>query len=196
MIGAGTLADMAVGIDLWDVARSVRAGGAVLCERRLLSMAEQLSASDASGQVEVVVPPRLTGPAPDDQALMAVAAAFWAVFSGTGAERDAALLGAAEVGPVLEEARTRYAQMDPQLVVNRVRFPEPDRAEVRFRFLLNGGPGGLGGQGEAVRRDGAWFVTRETVLGVVPGGVVSRATAHYGLLRSQGDEPKDGRPSS
>lgn len=82
------------------------APGAVLCERCLVSMAEQLDKSDASGQVELVVPPRVAGPVPDDAAATAVAAALSAVFSGTAAERDASLLGTNEVGPILEQARS------------------------------------------------------------------------------------------
>lgn len=147
-------------------------------------MAEQLGKSDASGQVELVVPPRLAGPAPDDDAATAVAAALSAVFSGTAAERDASLLGADEVGPILEQARSMYASMSPHLVISRVRFPEPDRAEVRFRFVLGGGPGGIDAQGEVVRRNGSWLVTPETVLRAVPGGM-SRVTLTAGRVDSE-----------
>lgn len=189
---------MACGVDLWDVPRSVRAGGVVLCERCLVSMAEQLDESDASGQVELVVPPRLTGPAPDDEAVTAVAAALFAVFRGTAAERTAALLGDDEVGPMLEQARNMYASMNPQLVVNRVRFPEPDRAQVRFRFVLSNGPV-IDGQGEVVRRNGSWLVTPETVLRTVP-QALSRVSLTAGTpieaSRHAPEPPNNGDPQA
>lgn len=74
--------------------------------------------------------------------------------------------------------------MSPHLVMSRVRFPEPDRAEVRFRFVLSGGPGGIDAQGEVVRRNGSWLVTPETVLRTIAGGL-SRVTLTAGPVDSE-----------
>lgn len=189
MFGQQSFSCLACGVDLWDVDRSVRAGAAVLCGHCVLSMADQLRASDATGQIDVVVQPRVSGAVPDADAVADVTAAFYAVFSGDAERRDAALLDATVAGAVLEHAQGQYANMNPRFVVNRVRFPESDRAEVRFRFVLHGGPGGIDGQGEARRRDGRWLVTAETVLGIVPGGAGRIGFERTALLTMTQREP-------
>ena len=194
MFGQQNFSCLACGVDLWDVERSVRAGGAVLCEHCVVSMADQLRASDATGQVDVVVEPRVSGAVPDSEAVAEVTAAFYAVFSGDAQARDAALLDASVAGAVLEHAQGQYANMNPRFVVSRVRFPEPDRAEVRFRFVLHGGPGGIDGQGEAWRRDGRWLVTAETVLGIVPGGAGHVGFDRTALLTITRPDPVDDDP--
>lgn len=191
MFGQQNFSCLACGVDLWDVDRSVRAGAAVLCGHCVLSMADQLRASDAIGQIDVVVQPRVSGAVPDADAVAEVTAAFYAVFSGDAAQRDAALLDASVAGAVLEQAQGQYANMNPRFVVSRVRFPASDRAEVRFRFVLHGGPGGIDGQGEAWRRAGRWLVTAETVLGIVPGGAGSIGFDRTALLTMTQREPVD-----
>lgn len=175
---------MSCGIDLWDVERYVRAGGVVACERCVDVMAQSLAAAAGGlGPIDVVVPPRLHGDAPDEAALGAVTAALFAVFGGgSAAERATTLEDAETLGPVIDQVTQQYAGFDPRLVVDRVRFPTADLAEVRFRFVLHGGPGGIDGVGQVVRRGEHWLVTRETVLTTLPGG-------HARIIASGGAAP-------
>ena len=171
MIGGSQLRCQSCGTDLWDVERYVRAGGVVACGRCLRTMSDALAATDAQGPIDVVVPPRLHGEAPDAAAVAAVTAALFAVFGGgSPEERAVAVENPETLGPLIEQVTQQYLSLDPRLVVDRVRFPDADTAEVRFRFVLHGGPGGIDASGRVLRRDGRWVVTRETVINTLPGG--------------------------
>jgi hypothetical protein len=164
---------MACGANLWDVLRHVRAGNVIVCERCLGVMSVALASGSGSGRIEVVIPPQVSGPIPDVDAVAAVVDSFLRTFGGhdEGDDRTDVMEDADELSPLLDHAgRTFGANLDPKTVIDRVRFPEPDVAKVRFRVLLRGSPDRMKFEGRAVKRRRRRLVTRSTVLSVLPGG--------------------------
>jgi hypothetical protein len=165
---------MACGLDLWDVPRHVRAGNVVVCDRCVGVMSDALEAGPDSGRIEVAIPPQVSGPVPDADAVASVIQSFTRTFHGKVEEADRraeVMEDADEVGPMLDyAARTFGANLDTRPLVDRVRFPDSNTAEVRFRILFRGSPEGMKFEGRAIRRRGRWLVTRETVVSVLPGG--------------------------
>jgi hypothetical protein len=115
------------------------------------------------------LPPRVLGPAPKDPtAVAAVEAALRAAVGGRrrpAEEMDAAMEDGDELGPLVREAGQRYPGTGLRLVA--MRFLHDDHAQVRFEILVPRlgivGPH----QGDLVRRDGRWVVTRDTILRVI-----------------------------
>src|SRR6478736_865637 len=100
--GGGGFSCMACGVDLWDVPRHVRAGNVVVCERCLGAMSDALERGAPSGRVDVVIPPRVSGPVPDDDAVASVVDAFLRTF-GNDADRNAEVMeDAEELRPMLD----------------------------------------------------------------------------------------------
>lgn len=175
--GGGGFACMACGVDLWDVPRHIRAGNVIVCEGCLEVMSEALGRGTASGRIEVAIPPKVSGSVPDGDAVASVVDSFLRTFGAATERSDEVMEDAEELRPLLDQAGRMFgANLDPKTVVDRVRFPDPDTAEVRFRVLLRGSPDGMRFEGKAVRRSGHWLVTRDTVVSVLPGGFASGAT--------------------
>jgi hypothetical protein len=175
MFAARGSACMVCGVDLWDVERYVSTGAVVICQSCVEVLKRAIDDADDTGEIEVRLPappPRVHGPAPDDEAASEIAWAFTRTFDSDEDQLDDALEDAAELGALLAQARgrvgptTRFAAR-----VDGIRFRSPDLAEVRFQILMNGNPMGSF-QGSAARRDGRWRVTRETV---------ARLLANYGV---------------
>ena len=186
--GNGAFSCMACGTDLWDVARHLRAGGVIVCDRCVGVMSDALADGPESGQIDVLIPPRVQGPVPDADAQGSVVEAFMRTFGGEAERRADFMENADELGPMLDHARNTFAaNLDPRVVVDRVRFPDPDSAEVRFRILLRGSPEGMRYEGRAIRSQGRWRVTRATVISVLPGGGVGfhRAVGQAGIVGAQ-----------
>lgn len=200
--GGGSFACMSCGVDLWDVPRHVRAGNVIVCERCVGVMSEALAGGPGSGRIEVAIPPLVSGPVPDGDAVELVADSFLRTFGGNdGDDRADVMEDAEELSPLLDHAGRAFgANLDPKTVIDRVRFPEPDVAEVRFRVLLRGSPDGMKFEGRAVRRHGRWLVTRSTVLSVIPGGGVGMGATFVGrtgtmrrdlMIQAQPPEPPE-----
>ena len=93
--------------------------------------------------------------------------------SGTSGDMSQAMIeDAKELHPYLIEARARHPSVRSSIRVERIRFTNPDKAEVRFAVVFGVGQG-IKFEGWAFRHGDRWLVTRETVaLLLAPGGVV------------------------
>jgi hypothetical protein len=153
----------------------VSAGSVVICQSCVDALKRAMDNADGSGEIEVALPappPRVHGPAPDDEAAAAIAGAFSRTFDSDEDRLDDALEDAVELGALLAQARGRAGPAASFAArVDGIRFRSPDLAEVRFQILMNGNPMGSF-QGSAARRDGHWRVTRETI---------TRLLANYGI---------------
>lgn len=159
---------MVCGTDLWDVERYASAGAVVICQACVDVLKRAMDDADGTGEIEVTLPPRVHGDAPDAEAAMCVARAFVRTFGSEYDDLDDYLEDAAELGPLLRQGAVRFgpaAHFTGR--VNALRFPRPDVAEVRFQILMNGNPTGWQFEGTAARRDGKWRVTRDTVARVL-----------------------------
>jgi hypothetical protein len=154
------------GRDLWDVERHVASTSARICEECVKACQRAIGeAADqgVSGHEPLRLPPRVFGAQPpDDAAVSAVAEAFTVAIGGTGTEEERArhLEDGALLAPLLGRARARYPQ-SVGVVVQRVRFVAPARAQIRFAVLLDRTEIPL--EGEAVQQDGHWRVSRATI---------------------------------
>ena len=111
----------------------------------------------------------------------AIARAFVRTFDSDEDQLDDDLEDAVELGALLAQARGRgWLTASFAARVDGIRFRSPDRAEVRFQILMNGNPMGSF-QGSAVRRDGHWRVTRETIARLLANYGI-RGTAPAGLI--------------
>jgi hypothetical protein len=164
---------MVCGADLWDVARYVSAGSVVICQSCIDVLKTAMDRAQGDGETEVVIPPRVHGAVPDDDAAAAVAKAFTMTFGSQFDDLDHYLEDATELGALLAEGARRHGGGSQYSArVDAIRFPRPDTAEVRYQIVMNGGPAGFPFQGSAVRRDGHWRVTRETVARALSGAGV------------------------
>ncbi|MBV8951211.1 MAG: hypothetical protein JOZ99_10075, partial [Actinobacteria bacterium] len=121
-----------------------------------------------TGKTEVTLPPRVHGPAPDDEAPAAVAKAFAQTFGSGAVVSNDYVEDAEEMAGYIGQAGSRYGPLTQFTVrIDAIRFPDPDIAEVRFQMVMNAGPSGFPFQGAARRRDGTWRVTRDTVARVL-----------------------------
>jgi hypothetical protein len=140
----------------------------VVCQSCVDVLKRAMDDAVGTGETEVIVPPRVHGPVPDDDAAMAVATSFVLTFRSGYDQLDDHLEDPTELGPLLEQAgaqRSSGGQYSAR--VDAIRFPQPDRAEVRYQILQNGGPAGFAFQGSAILRDGHWLVSRETITRVL-----------------------------
>jgi hypothetical protein len=161
--------------DVWDVGRYVSAGGIAICDACVEDASRALRRAAARGESEATMPPRFYGSRPYDEAPDEIAAAFDGLF-GDGPDKPSLALvleDAAELAPYLVEAQQRHPNMSVRARVTAVRFVSADRAEVRFKIELGPGGGGLPFEGQAIRRDGRWLVTRETFGKVLARGGVT-----------------------
>ena len=127
-----------------------------------------MDAAQGDGETEVLVPPRVHGPAPDEDAALAVANAYVLTFRTGYSDLDDYLEDADELGVLLEHSgRQRGGGSQYSARVDAIRFPRPDAAEVRYQIMTNGAPTGFAFEGTASRRDGKWRVTRETIARVL-----------------------------
>jgi hypothetical protein len=164
---------MVCGADLWDVGRYVSAGSVVICQSCVDVLKTAMDRAQGDGETEVVIPPRVHGPVPDDDAASAVAKAFTMTFGSQYDDLDDYLEDTDELGPLLAEGARRHGGGSQYSArVDAIRFPHPDTAEVRYQIVMNGGPAGFPFEGTAIRRDGCWRVTRETVARALSGAGV------------------------
>lgn len=154
------------GRDLWEVEHHVASARARICADCVEASRRAIEHARSKGQPitdPLRLEPRVFGPVPpDDDAVDEVTEAYGVVFGTTSDDdtRAEALEDGSMIGPLLHEARARFPQATDGVVVEALRFVEPDRAEVRFSVLL--GAAGFPFEGEAVRRGGRWRVSRRT----------------------------------
>jgi hypothetical protein len=157
------------GRDLWEVDHYVSGDTATVCDLCIAAAQRSLHEAPAGGNREVPMPPRVFGPEPSDpQAPHEIEHAFRTVFGGpTGASVDpdtnAALIeDGATLAPLLALAGERHANIQiTGARVARIRFLGPDEAEVQYSIQL--GHAALPFEGRAVRHDGHWLVSRDTM---------------------------------
>jgi hypothetical protein len=168
---------MVCGTDLWDVERYVDAVAVVICEPCVDRLRDALDTGQPTGAIELRMPPRVHGDAPDEGAVGAVADAFVQTFGCEYHDLDDYMEDASTLGPQLAGRAQSFgpgARFTAR--VDRMRFTSPRRAEVRFQICMNGRPVVTLG-GAAVRgADDNWRVTRGTVMGVMPGGARIQAS--------------------
>jgi hypothetical protein len=126
-----------------------------------------MDGAQGNGETEVIIPPRVHGDAPDDDAPVAVARAFTLTFQSGYSDLDDYLEDATELGPLLERGGQQRGGGSYSARVEAIRFPRADIAEVRYQILMNGSPSGFAFQGSAVCRGGKWRVTRRTISQVL-----------------------------
>jgi hypothetical protein len=159
---------MVCGADLWDVERYVSAGSVQVCAGCVDALKQALDQTDATGEIEVVLAPKVHGPAPSDEAGAMVAKAFSRTFGSRYDALDDYLEDAEELGGLLRDGAGRYGPgVQFSARVDAIRFPRPDLSEVRFQILAGNAPMGYAFQGTATLHDGHWRVTRETVARIL-----------------------------
>jgi hypothetical protein len=132
------------------------------------------------------------GPADEDTARAAVAAAYTTTYAGTGTD---AWLETVEDGPALAEVARIAGERFPQYVgtvsvdIDEIRFIDRDAAALRFSLEVLGPDGamsdiGVQGVGRAVLRSGRWLVSRGTFCAVLSYGGV-----HCPLPAQRGSRP-------
>jgi len=155
------------GRDLWEVERYVASSTARICSDCVKGAGQAIEAAlseNRSPTEPLRLPPRVFGPEPpDDDAVSGVVQAFDMVFGGPPPDDDtwaASLEDGAALVAVMREARARYENTATGVAVERLRFVNAVRVQVRFTILL--GAGGMSRDGAAVRHEGRWQVSRET----------------------------------
>ena len=110
------------------------------------------------------LPPRVSGTEIGDaDAPAAIVEAFRVVFSDTTEARAEYLEDGERIVAYLETIRTGVpAGMVQGVRVGRIRFSSAVTADVRFSIVLQQAPAGLWFEGQAVRREGRWLVSRDT----------------------------------
>jgi hypothetical protein len=176
--GRGMIAAMAFGSghqcsfcsrDLWEVEASVAGRAAAICVECVQAAADALHAAAENGaptHEPLQLPPRVFGPKPmDADAVAGVSAALRATCGGHPRpleEMEAAMEDGAQLAPLILDAGQRFPGTG--LSILGMRFIDDDHAQVRFEIVIGAGGGGMPFQGDVVRRDGRWLVTRGTVL--------------------------------
>ncbi len=153
------------GRDLWEAGRHVTAGSAAICEGCIGTAAGVLARGDVAPGEELPFPPRVFGSTPDDRAVAEIVAAFRGLF-GPATVEQAARAGLEDLVPLLARAANRHPLRPGSTRVERLRFSDPDTAEVVFAVGLDDGSA-ASFTGAAVRREGGWVVTRQSVLEVL-----------------------------
>src|SRR5262249_13362712 len=114
------------GRDLWDAERSVVGARGVVCSECVADAADALSRTTDR---QAKLPPRPAGtPAPSNEALTEIAAAYEAGFAGDLDQIE----DGPEIGPLGDEQRARHPGLQATFVVERVRMSGDDEAEVGF----------------------------------------------------------------
>jgi hypothetical protein len=161
------------GADLWDIDHYLACDRATICPDCMAAgqrAIEQAASSAEPAFGPVYLPPRISGSEPDDpEASNEVASAFTTLFeeSTTREAKVDALEDGAALATVLDEAAARRPSLPGPVRVRvlRIRFLTERRARVRFAFLIGGSE--LPQDGEAVKVDDRWRVSRETFCRVL-----------------------------
>jgi ClpX C4-type zinc finger protein len=163
------------GRDLWDVAHYVSAGPVAICDQCIDAAREVVERASPTDGRELFLEPRVFGEGGDAEDAASIAGAFRAVFtSESSAESRAAYIdGNDDVKQALDEAHARLPGMAASTRVERIRFLDADVAEVRFQINLGVHPMGPLVEGRAVRKQGRWMVSSDTVARVVSLGGAS-----------------------
>jgi hypothetical protein len=160
------------GRDLWEVDRFVSGDATAICDLCIAAAQRALGEAPAEAGRDVPMPPRVLGPDPDDpRAAREIEVAFRTAFGGpigrnvdsdpnTSPREDAERLA-----PFIAQAAERHATIQiTRARVGRIRFVDPDEAEVQYSIQLAHMNQAVGFEGRAVRRDGRWLVSRDTTV--------------------------------
>ena len=149
--------------DLWDVDRYVCGEVVAICDA-CIELCSRTVAGAAAGERALDLPPRVSGTEiGDGDAPAAIVKAFQVVFSDTTEARAEFLEDGARIVAYMETSQTRVpAGMVQAVRVGRIRLSSADTAEVRFSLVLQQAPAGYRFEGQAVRREGRWVVSRDT----------------------------------
>ncbi|HEV2993943.1 MAG TPA: Clp protease N-terminal domain-containing protein [Acidimicrobiia bacterium] len=164
MVGQHTGGCLLCGRDLMDVDRYVAGAVGAVCGDCVGAAADAL-ARDADAR-RVTLPPRVTGAVPTADAADAIVAVFTHVFARPADEpgTDDDIEDGAALAPLLAQAAERHPHDRPRaLRVDRIRFVGEHEAELRYR--LEFADQSMTFDGRAVRRDGRWQVSRDTMTG-------------------------------
>lgn len=165
------------GRDLWDVDRYVVGASAVICDL-CTELAAHVIEDAAPDTRSLRLPARVFGEPPDDNAVAEIVEVVdLALFSGPAGDamRAGALEDGERLAPMHPQARERYGNLELEQRLDRIRFVNPDVAEVRVAIGLVGGPG-MTFDGRVTRSGGSWKVSRDLFCAVLrPSGVVDPA---------------------
>jgi hypothetical protein len=154
--------------DLWEAQHFVAQGPFHRvcddCVRTAATLLEQA----VPEQRKLVMPPRVSGQPPDDEAVSAVVVALKTAFSASSDPEGwvAVVEGYAELEPLYHRHATRLSADPDATSVARVRFLTADLAEVRFEVMWSNGAMRTF-EGRVRRREGRWMVTEDTVASVL-----------------------------
>jgi Clp amino terminal domain, pathogenicity island component len=164
LVGQHTGGCLLCGRDLMDVDRYVAGAVGAVCGECIGAAADAL-AQEADAR-RVTLPPRVTGPVPTPDAADAIVAVFTRVFARPADEpgSDDDLEDGTALRPLLAQAGERHPTYRPSgLRVDRIRFVGDDDAELRYRLEFPNQS--MAFDGRAVRHDGRWQVSRDTMAG-------------------------------
>ncbi|MGH9031253.1 MAG: Clp protease N-terminal domain-containing protein, partial [Acidimicrobiia bacterium] len=148
------------GRDLWEADRYVLGSHAAICDLCAEAAREAIAAAPEGSEPGLHLPPRVFGdPPPSADAVAEVERAVRGVFEGDEEECRRHLEDGEELAPLRAEAALRVPQASNTTVhMERARFREPGRADVRFTLQLSGGPGPVV-DGEVINVAGRWLMT-------------------------------------
>ncbi len=159
--------------DLWEVEHFVAQGPFHRVCDDCVRTAGMLLDQATPERRELIMPPRVSGHPPDDQAVAAIVSALTvAISASTDPESRAAVVeGYAELQPLYRRYAERLGAGPHATTINRLRFLTADLAEVMFEIMwTNGAMASF--EGRVRQREGHWMVTEDTVASVlVPRGM-------------------------
>ena len=151
------------------MARLVIAGGMSLCAECAHAVVVQLDELPDDAPKRVRFRPQYAAPADQPEAIAAIERAFDAVVGPLRlplGEAFWAVEGGAELADELR-VMERASEVAPVVIndvsIERVRFVEADEAEVGLGLWMAGNPAPMVQPAHAVRVDGTWKVSRDTI---------------------------------
>ena len=156
-----------------DVDRYVAGATGAVCSECVGAAVDALTRDGDARRV--TLPPRVNGPVPTADAADDIVRVFTHVFTRPADEPASPgdIEDSATLAPLLAQAGERFPQYRARaLHVDRIRFVDAHDAEVRYRIEF--ASQSMTFEGHAVRRDGRWKVSRDTIAGhLVQAGVVT-----------------------
>lgn len=173
------------GVDLWEAAHFVTGSHVPVCDHCVRTAARLLEVA-APEHRRLVLPPRVSGEIPDEEAPSAIVDAVQLAFcASTGPESLSQVVEEFENVEAYFRRTQRLAPQRDATRLNRLRFLTPELAEVRFE-ITRADSNASSFEGRVHWRDGRWMVTVDTVAMVLAprgSGAPPRKSESVQLLR-------------